>query len=369
MKKVSRLLVACLLLVMMVVTGCSSKSPAPTTAPTQGGTTEKIESKGKIALVLGVGGLGDQGYNDLVYAGAQRAEKELGVKFDYAEPKQISEFELIFRDMAGSGEYSVIIGVGFDQMDPLTKVSAEFPEQNFAIIDGTIEAPNVASYVNKEEEGSFLVGALAGLMAKNAEAYKLTGKEKLGFIGAMEIPFLVKFYAGYMAGAKYVNPEVETMAGYVAGNNPFGDTSTAKEIALSQNGKGAGIIYHAAGGSGLGMFQAAAEADFVAIGCNSNQNGLEPEHIVASMLKRVDTASFEIIKAAAIDKNLSVGKVVVLGVKEEGIGYTLENSKIVVNPDDVKIIESIAEKIKKGEFVVPTTLDEVTKFLEANKFQ
>jgi len=172
-----------------------------------------------------------------------------------------------------------------------------------------------------------------------------------------------------MAGAKYVNPAAETMAGYVAGNNPFADTSTAKEIALSQNSKGAGIIYHAAGGSGLGLFQAAAEADFVAIGCNSNQNGIEPEHIVASMLKRVDTASFEIIKAAVIDKSLSIGKQVVLGVKEEGIGYTLENSKIVVSPDDIKIIESIAEKIKSGEIVVPTTLEDAAKFLETNKYE
>ncbi|ETA81415.1 BMP family lipoprotein [Youngiibacter fragilis] len=367
MKKVSRLVVACLLLVMMVVTGCSSKDPAPTTTPS--GTTAQTESKGKVAVILGVGGLGDQGYNDLIYAGAQRAKDELGVDFDYAEPKQISEYELIFRDMSSSGEYEVIVGVGFDQVDPLVKVCAEYPDQKYAIIDGVIDAPNVASYVNKEEEGSFLVGVLAGLMAKNAEAYKLTGSEKIGFIGAMEIPFLVKFYAGYMAGAKYVNPAAETMAGYVAGNNPFADTSTAKEIALSQNSKGAGIIYHAAGGSGLGLFQAAAEADFVAIGCNSNQNGLEPDHIVASMLKRVDTASFEIIKAAVIDKNLSVGKQVVLGVKEEGIGYTLENSKIVVSPDDVKIIEKIAEKIKSGEIVVPTTLDDAAKFLEANKYE
>lgn len=330
---------------------------------------EKADPSEKIALVLGVGGLGDQGYNDLIYAGAERAKEELGIEFDYAEPKQISEFELIFRDMAGSGEYAVIIGVGFDQVDPLTKVAEEFPEQNFAIIDGNIEAANVASYTNKEEEGSFLVGALAGLMVKNADNYDLKDKTQIGFIGAMEIPFLVKFYAGYMAGAKYVNPDVETVAGYVGGDNPFGDTSTAKEIALSQNNKGAGIIYHAAGGSGLGMFQAAAEADFIAIGCNSNQNIIDPDYIVASMLKRVDTASFEIIKASVVDKNLSVGEQTVLGVKEEGIGYTLDGSNIEVSKDIVESLSKIEKQIMDGKFVVPTTLEEVEDFLKKHSFK
>ncbi len=383
MKKVSKVVASVLLLAMVAVTGCTPQTTSTTAAKgttgAQSSTTAAASgtnssttagAQGKVALVLGVGGLGDQGYNDLVYAGAKKAETELGVKFDYSEPKQISEFELILRDLASSKQYSVIIGVGFDQVDPLTKIAAEFPEQNFAIIDGTIDAPNVASYVSKEEEGSFLVGALAGLMAKNPSKYNLAaGKTKLGFIGAMEIPFLVKFYAGYMAGAKYVNPEAETMAGYVAGNNPFGDTSTAKEIALSQNNKGAGIIYHAAGGSGLGMFQAAAEANFIAIGCNSNQNGIDPLHIVSSMLKRVDTAAFEIIKASAVDKNLAVGKTIVLGVKDDGVGYTLENSKITVDPADVAIIESIKTKIKNGEFTVPTTLDEAATFLKDHKYQ
>lgn len=370
MKKVTKILVACMLVAGMVITGCASKTPSTTTPETsQGGTKEPQAAKGKVALVLGVGGLGDQGYNDLVFSGVNRAKTELGVDFIYAEPKQISEFELILRDMAISGEYGVIISVGFDQVDALTKVSKEFPDQKFAIIDGFIQAPNVASYTCKEEEGSFLVGVLAGLMTKNAEAYKLTGKDQLGFIGALEIPLIVKFNVGFQAGAKYVNPNAVVQVGYVSGDKPFSDTSTAKEIALSQKNKGAGIIYHAAGGSGLGVFQAAAEGDFYAIGCNSNQNSIEPEHIVASMLKRVDTAAFKIVKAAIIDNNLAVNTQVVLGVKDEGVGYTLENSKVAVNPEDVKIIESIQAKIASGEIVVPTAENEIPKFLESNKFE
>lgn len=363
MKKMPKFLTAILLILMVAVTGCSGQSGEP------GGAGEAPADAGKVAVVLGVGGLGDQGYNDLVFAGVQRAKDELGVAFDYAEPKQISEFELILRDMASSGDYDVIISVGFDQVDPLNKVAPEFPEQNFAIIDGFVEAPNVAAYASKEEEGSFLVGVLAGLMTKEAEAYGLTGKEQLGFIGAMEIPLIVKFNAGFQAGARYVNPDAQVQVGYVAGSNPFSDTSTAKEIALSQNNRGAGIVYHAAGGSGLGLFQAAAEGDFLAIGCNSNQNGIEPDHIVASMLKRVDTAAFEIVKAASIDGNLAVGTQVILGVEDDGVGYTLELSNVEVDPAHVEIVEDVYRKIAAGELVIPETVEEVEGFLAENSFE
>ena len=296
----------------------------------------------------------------------KKAESELGVSFDYAEPKQISEFELIMRDMASSGQYGVIVCVGFDQVDPLTKVAPEFPDQKFALIDGEVKGNNIANYTCKEEEGSFLVGALAGLMKKNASAYGVADNNTLGFIAAMEIPLLIKFNAGYQAGAKLVNPKINVLTDYVGGNNPFSDTTTAKEIALTQFSKGADIIYHAAGGSGLGVFQAAKEKNFKAIGVNSNQNIIDPDHIVASMLKRVDTAAYEIVKAACVDNNLAVGTTTVLGVKDDGVGYTLEGSNIKVSDADVAVIESLKEKIKSGSLVIPTTVDQVDAFLKAN---
>ena len=356
MKKLIATVLAVLLLCSMA-TACAAPSAA---------TTPANASAKKAACILGVGGLGDQSYNDLVYSGMKKAESELGIAFDYAEPKQISEFELIMRDMASSGQYSVIVCVGFDQVDPLTKVAPEFPDQKFALIDGVVEGPNIANYTCMEEEGSFLVGALAGLMKKNAAAYNVADNNTIGFIAAMEIPLLVKFDAGYQAGAKFVNPSINVLTDYVGGNNPFSDTTTAKEIALTQYSKGADIIYHAAGGSGLGVFQAAAEQNFKAIGVNSNQNVLDPDHIVASMLKRVDTAAFEIVKAACVDNNLAVGSTTVLGVKDDGVGYTLEGSNIKVSADDVAIIEGLRAKIADGSLVIPTTLEEVDAFLAAN---
>ncbi len=377
MKKLTVMMLAVLLVCGMAVS-CAAPGTAPSETPAgsapapeqteQAAPPEQPDqtSAMKAACILGVGGLGDQSYNDLVYAGMKKAESDLGVSFDYAEPKQISEFELIMRDMASSGEYGVIVCVGFDQVDPLTKVAPEFPDQQFALIDGEVTSDNIANYTCKEEEGSFLVGALAGLMKKNAAAYGVADNNQLGFIAAMEIPLLVKFNAGYQAGAKLVNSQINVFTDYVSGNNPFSDTTTAKEIALSQFDKGADIIYHAAGGSGLGVFQAAKEKNFMAIGVNSNQNVLDPDHIVASMLKRVDTAAFEIVKAACVDSNLAVGTTTILGVKDDGVGYTLEGSNIKVSDEDVAIIESLKEKVKDGSLVIPTTLEEVDAFVSAN---
>ena len=309
----------------------------------------------KAACILGVGGLGDQGYNDLVYAGMERAQEELGVEFDYAEPKQISDFEVIMRDMCDSGEYVVIVCVGFDQQDALTKVAPDYPEQNFAFIDGVVDMDNVVSYSCREHEGSFLVGALAALLKQDAASYGLEDNHKFGFVGAMETDLIVRFAAGYQAGAQYIDPDAVVDVQYVGGDNPFSDTTTAKEIANSQFSKGNDIIYHAAGGSGLGVFTAAAESDFIAIGCNSNQNILDPDHIVASMLKRVDTAAFDIVKNA-VEGPLATGSEIVLGVADDGVGYTVEGTNIPVSDEMIEKVEELRTMIAEGEIEVPETL-------------
>jgi basic membrane protein A len=321
-----------------------------------GGEDSGASSDVKAACVLGVGGLGDQGYNDLIYAGMERAKEELGIDFDYAEPKQVTDFEQILRDMSDSAEYEVIICVGFDQMDALMKVSPDYPDQNYAYIDGLIEADNIVNYTCREQEGSFLVGALAALMKEDAAAYNLADNDTIGFVGAMENDTILRFAAGYDAGAKYINPDINVDIQYVAGDNPFGDTTTAKEIALSQFNKGSDIIYHAAGGSGLGVFTAAQEANFLAIGCNSNQNIIDPDHVVASMLKRVDTASFEIVKAAA-EGTLQLGEEIILGLEQGGVGYTLEGSNIAVSEDIVAQLTEIEEKVISGEIEVPVNFE------------
>ena len=327
--------------------------------------TSTTSSDVKIGMILGVGGLGDLSYNDLVYAGLDRAQKELGIDFDYVEPQSIADFETFLQQMSSTKMYDVIISVGYDQVEPLKKVAPQFPNQKFAIIDENVALPNVASFVSKEEEGSFLVGALAG-MVKKTDLVK--DNNTIGFISALDIPLLDRFYAGYEAGARYVNPDIKVIANYVGGNAPLSDITTAKEIALKQFSQGADIIYHAAGGSGLGLFQAAKEKGFYAIGVNSNQNVIDPDHIIASMLKRVDNAAYVIAKSL-VDGSLATGGLSVLGLASDGIGYTIAESNVAVDPEILAVVEKIKEAIVSGELVIPDAHKDVASFLASNSFR
>ena len=192
-------------------------------------------------------------------------------------------------------------------------------------------------------------------MKQDAATYGLEDNHKYGFVGALENDIINHFAAGYRAGIEYVDSDADVAIQYVGGDNPFGDTTTAKEIATTQKGKGYDIIFHVAGGSGLGVFAAAQESDFIAIGANSNQNIIDPDHIVASMLKRVDVAAYDIVKAA-LEGDLQVGSEKVLGLEDEGIGYTLDGSNIKVPEDVVEKLEEIKEKIIAGEIQVPVEL-------------
>ncbi len=360
-KKILSLVLAGGLLISTMLTGCGSN--------TDNAGEAKADAVGKVGCILGVGGLGDQSFNDLVYAGLEKAEDELGIEFNYAEPTQVTDFEVMMRDMANSQEYDVIICVGFDATDGLTKVAPEFPDQDFAIIDNVIELPNVVSYGAKEEEGAFLAGTVAGLMKNNAEAYGVKDNNQIGFLTAIDTPLLNKWNAGYQAGAKYVNPDITCEVGYVAGDNPFGDTTTAKEIVISQYNRGADIMFHAAGGSGLGLFDAAAEYDFVALGCNSNQNSINPDHIMASVLKQVDTAAYNIAKAACVDKNLPVGSAVTLGLEDIGMDITFDGSNLTLSEEDLAVVNDVKAKIIAGEIVVPSVVEEVDAFAKANTYK
>lgn len=366
MKGKKKLVSLLMVLGVAVLSGCTNSGTGKTSEAAAGGTAAAAPaSDQKVACILGVGGLGDQAFNDLIYQGLVQAKDELGVAFDYAEPSQVSEFELMMRDMSSSGEYAVIICVGFDQTDALSKVAPEFPDQKYAFIDGSLEQDNVVNYAAKEEEGSFLAGVLAGMMKKQAA----DGNNKIGFIAALETPILLKWNAGYYAGARYVNEEIECISDFVAGDNPFGDTTTAKELAISQYNQGADIIFHAAGGAGLGLFDAAKEYDFYAIGCNSNQNIISPDVIAGSVLKRVDTAAYDIVKATVIDNNLKLGSTVTLGIADQGMDFTTEGSNVAVPEEILAVIEEVKQKIAEGTLVVPTTMEEVDTFAESNHYQ
>ncbi len=242
----------------------------------------------KVGLVLATGGLGDKSFNDISYAGCVRAQEELGVEFDYVETAAIAEYEGYQRDFAMSGEYMLIICIGFDQADALATVAAEYPDQNFALVDMVVDAPNVASLTFAANEGSFLLGVVAGMTTE-------TGK--LGFVGGMDIPLIRDFYVGYKAGALWVNPAVEVLEPVFVGD--WGDLTKGKELATSLIEAGADGVFHAAGGSGQGALEACGELDATGYGVDSCQCYLN-DNMLASMTKRVDNAVYEMILDARV---------------------------------------------------------------------
>ena len=246
----------------------------------------------KIGIVLATGGLGDKSFNDLAYAGAVRARDELGIVFDYAEKKAISEYEGFQTNFAKTGEYALIVCIGFDQGDALNKTAQAYPNQNFAIVDMVEDFPNVASLLFKANEGSFLTGVVAGMT---------TQAKKVGFIGGMDIPLIRDFYVGYKAGVEWANPSVTVLDPVFVGG--WGDPTKGKELAVSLIGLGADGIFAAAGKSGLGALEAAHENGIKGFAVEACQDYPDPE-IIDSATNRVDIAVYDMIKAAVISKVL-----------------------------------------------------------------
>ncbi len=252
----------------------------------------------KIGLVLATGGLGDKSFNDISYAGVLQAKSEFNITFDKAEPKAIAEYEGFQTNFAKTGEYALIVCVGFDQADALNKTAAAYPNQKFAIVDMVVVQPNVASLLFKANEGSFLVGAIGAMMTQ-------TGK--VGFVGGMDIDLIRDFFVGYQAGAQWANSTVTVIDPVFVGS--WADPTKGYELAVSLISQGADAIFVAAGKSGLGALQAIHENGKIGFGVDSCQDYLYPE-IKASMTKRVDTAIFEMIKAAIMSElfpNITTG--------------------------------------------------------------
>lgn len=297
----------------------------------------------KIGLVLDKGGKDDKSFNTSAYEGAKKAEKELGIELKYVEATDSNSLETLHRNFAQK-KYDLVIGIGFAQIDAVKKVAALFPQTHFAIVDGEVTAANVRSLLFEEHEGSFLVGAAAAMKSK-------TGV--IGFIGGMDIPLIRRFQKGFEAGVKYINAKDTVINNYVgvtgeAWNNP----AKAKEMALSQIGQKADVIFHAAGASGSGVFDAAADKKIYAIGVDSNQNWIKPGVVLTSMLKRVDVAIYETIKS--VSQNKFQAGVIRYGLKDTGVDWALDsyNEKLWSATEKTKMDE-IKKSIISGKIKVP----------------
>jgi basic membrane protein A and related proteins len=308
----------------------------------------------RIGLVYDVGGRGDQSFNDAAFAGLEQAQDELGVEIRDLEPAAGGENrEELLRTLADEG-YDMIIGVGFAFAESIEAVAADFPDISFAIVDdASVEAPNLTSLVFAEEEGSFLVGAAAALTSETGQ---------LGFIGGVEIDLIKKFEAGFIAGAEAANPEAQVRVQYISQPPDFAgfnDPARAKEISDGMFGGEIDVIYHAAGGSGGGLFEAALEnsegdAKVWAIGVDSDQYNTASEsvreYILTSMLKRVDVAVFGAIESF-VNGELEAG-VRQFDLSNDGVGYSTSGD--FLSDEVISQLDDLRDQIANGEIEVPT---------------
>ncbi|WP_435153301.1 BMP family lipoprotein [Haladaptatus sp. DFWS20] len=338
------------------------------------GTTSgsNAESDVSVGMVYATGGLGDNSFNDMAHTGIKKAKQELGVQFQNAEPSSPSDVENLQRQFAKSQNpaYDLICCIGFVQTNALLKNAQQFPDQNFMLVDSVAEkesgdlVKNVSNYVFKENQGSFQVGYLAGLLTQQdfsaGKGATKSGEKVVGFVGGKEVPLIKKFEAGYKAGVAHAGEDIEVRTAYVGAWN---DPVAGKEAAVSMYDNGADIVYHAAGGSGTGVFKAAQQKGRFAIGVDSDQSKAQgtakfSNVILASMVKHVNEAVFQSTKNVD-DDSFKGGSVNSLGLKEGGIeavyGADL-GSKI---PDGVKSkVEESRTAIVDGDIKVPTKVDE-----------
>jgi basic membrane protein A and related proteins len=286
------------------------------------------------AVVFDMGGKFDKSFNEGVYNGVEKFKAETGIKYREFEVTNETQREQALARMASKGA-DPVLGVGFAQAPAIEKVAKDHPKTRFAIIDAVVDLPNVRSVVFKEQEGSFLVGVLAAMASK-------TGK--VGFVGGMDIPLIRRFACGYVQGVKHAKADAEVYQN-MTGTTPsaWNDPTKGGELARSQFDRGADVVYAAAGGTGLGVYQAAADSGKLAIGVDSNQNYLHPGTMLTSMLKRVDVAAYKAFMDAK-SGDFKTG-VQVLGLAEGGIDWALDEHNKKLTTADMK---AAVEKAKAG---------------------
>ena len=292
------------------------------------------------ALIFDLGGKFDKSFNEAAFNGAQRWAEETGGTFREIELTSEAQREQALRRFAEAGANPVVM-TGFAFGSVLDEVAPDYPDTKFAIIDMVVDQPNVRSVVFNEHEGSFLVGMMAGLKTESGT---------VGFIGGMDIPLIRKFACGYAQGVVAANPDATVIAN-MTGTTPaaWNDPVKGGELTKAQISQGADIVYAAAGGTGVGVLQAAADEGIFSIGVDSNQNYLHPGSVLTSMLKRVDVAVYE---AMSQGTDLETG-FNVMGLSNYGVGVALdENNEAIVSYDMLAQVYAAADKIVSGEMMV-----------------
>ncbi len=357
MKKYLRMIalfLASSMLLGIILAGCSggNKSKAGITETKiikESNSSEKdantiTKTELKVGIVLSTT---NKSFNDSAIEGLENAKKSLGITYKDIQPKEVADCENSLEFLANNG-YNLIFAIGIIMQNPLVKVAPKYPKVKFAIIDvdyGNKALNNVLGLVFKDQQGSFLAGALAASISKS---------NVVGFVGGMEAPLIYRFEGGFTAGVRAINPDVKILSAYVGTDETaFNNPDKGKEIALDFISKNADVIFHAAGESGQGVFEACSVKGIKAIGCNSNQNWIKPGTIIASVLKRVDVAVGNTVKAV-IDGTYQGGKTQAFGFAEDGVGLT---DLINLAPEETTgLTISDQQKIKDMKSAIPQSV-------------
>jgi basic membrane protein A len=341
MKRLGGVLILCL---SLCLTACQRRSYAA-----------DDQSKVRVGLVYDLGGKDDRSFDAAAWAGASRAAKEFPLVLRDVETGDAAAIEPAMRAFAERG-YDLIIGVGFVQAPIVESVAKDYPKLNFALVDGVVDLPNVASLVFKEHEGSYLVGMIAALTSKSGT---------LGFVGGMDIPLIRKFEVGYEEGARSINPGIRILQNYIGVTGAaWNDPVRGKELTRAQIEKGADVIFAAAGPSGLGTFDAVEQygkdehgrARKFAIGVDSNQNWVKPGYVLTSMMKRVDNAVYQTIHERV--EGRSVTGIHVYGLDNDGVGYAFdEYNKDLLSPETIRLLDEARRRIISGQIKVTNAMD------------
>ncbi|MDO5088734.1 MAG: BMP family ABC transporter substrate-binding protein [Leptotrichiaceae bacterium] len=347
MRKFFKLLVVMMSFLILAACGNSDKKES---GESKGG--EEKGKKLKVAVVF-AGFLGDKSFNDSAFEGLKKAEADFGIEFKVLESKVPSDWETNFVSAASDDSYDLILAISSQFTDIVNNHADVFKDKKIGIIDSVVKKPNVASVVFAQNEGSFLAGAAAALFTQKTDIPNVNGDKIIGWVGGMDIPVLQDFLTGYKQGAAYIDPETKVLVSFAG---TFNDPLKGKELTLAQYSQGADIIMNVASNTGNGILEAAKDTKKYAIGVDINQDDIYPGTILTSMLKRVDVATYDIIKQVHED-SFKGGEVVKMDASNGGVGLT--DMKVMKDalkekfPEDIlQKINELTEKIKKGEIKV-----------------
>ncbi len=355
--------------ILSALAGCGATTAAPkdvAPAETAGSTSvaqvDADTKEGGIKVAMVINRLGDMGFNDEAFAGLKKAGEDFEVEYNYVECPQSSEAETQMRMLADTEEYALILVVGADRKDAVEAVAEDYPDQKFSLIDSVVaDMPNLHGVASRDPEQTFLSGVIAGLVTKDERMELANSENVIGFVGGMDSPASRAGAAGFLSGVKYVNPEAELIYTIVGS---YQDPGKAKEIALTAYGRGADIVSHNCGASGMGVFSAAEEVNRYVIG--SSKATVDQARSLCTSIKKTDLFVYQEIESI-LNGTWEAGSTR-KGIKEGVCDYDTEGLDTQLPEDMIEIVEDIKKKVSDGELSLPEEPDAIDEWLKTNQY-